>query len=125
MQKEIINAIKEEQSHLKKALTEENPELTFFEEFLRKIDFANINTYNIKDTIISHIVFRAETIAKDVCSYDNENYSLNQRKIDKILTSKKFGIPIMLIFLGVILWITIVGANYPSSLLTRFFWMVR
>ena len=46
MQKEIINAIKEEQSHLKKALTEENPELTFFEEFLRKIDFANINTYN-------------------------------------------------------------------------------
>ena len=85
----------------------------------------NINTYNIKDTIISHIVFRAETIAKDVCSYDNENYSLKQRKIDKILTSKKFGIPIMLIFLGVILWITIVGANYPSSLLTRFFWMVR
>ena len=89
------------------------------------LETNNINTYNIKDTIISHIVFRAETIAKDVCSYDNENYSLKQRKIDKILTSKKFGIPIMLIFLGVILWITIVGANYPSSLLTRFFWMVR
>ena len=41
--------------------------------------------------------------------------------IDKILTSKKFGIPIMLLFLGVIFWITITGANYPSQLLSNFF----
>ena len=39
------------------------------------------------------------------------------RKIDSILTSKKFGFPIMFLFLGVIFWLTIVGANYPSQAL--------
>ena len=38
-------------------------------------------------------------------------------KIDKIVTSKIFGFPIMFLLLGLILWITIIGANYPSSLL--------
>jgi len=40
-------------------------------------------------------------------------------KIDKIVTSKTFGFPIMFLLLGLILWITIVGANYPSSLLSN------
>ena len=40
-------------------------------------------------------------------------------KIDKIVTSKIFGFPIMFLLLGLILWITIVGANYPSSLLAN------
>ena len=43
------------------------------------------------------------------------------RKIDKILTSKIWGFPIMLIFLGLIFWITIVGANYPSQALFSLF----
>ena len=43
------------------------------------------------------------------------------RKIDKILTSKTFGFPIMILFLGLIFWITIVGANYPSQVLFSFF----
>lgn len=38
-------------------------------------------------------------------------------KIDNILTSKTFGLPIMLIILGTIFWFTIKGANYPSQLL--------
>lgn len=38
-------------------------------------------------------------------------------KIDKILTSKTFGFPIMILFLGLIFWLTIVGSNYPSQLL--------
>ena len=40
-------------------------------------------------------------------------------KIDSIVTSKHFAIPIMLIMLSVILWITICGANYPSELLSK------
>jgi ferrous iron transport protein B len=38
-------------------------------------------------------------------------------KIDKIVTSKTWGFPIMFLILGVILWLTIEGANYPSALL--------
>lgn len=42
-------------------------------------------------------------------------------KIDRILTSKAAAIPLMLLLLGGVLWLTIVGANYPSSLLSAGF----
>jgi hypothetical protein len=45
-------------------------------------------------------------------------------KLDKILTSKVTGIPIMIGLLGIILWITIIGANYPSLLLSKFLFMI-
>lgn len=70
---------------------------------------------------ISTIMGMAERITKEVCTYENKDYGARDRKIDKILTSKKFGIPIMILFLGVIFWITIVGANYPSQLLFDLF----
>ena len=74
-----------------------------------------------RDSIVSSIVFEAETVSKDVCTYKNKGYNLRDRKIDKILTSKKFGIPIMLLFLGLIFWLTIVGVNYPSQMLSTLF----
>ena len=39
------------------------------------------------------------------------------RALDKILTSRTFGFPIMILILSVILWLTIEGANYPSQML--------
>lgn len=39
-------------------------------------------------------------------------------RLDRILTSRRWGFPIMLLLLGVIFWLTIVGSNYPSSLLS-------
>ena len=75
----------------------------------------------VKDKIISSIVFKAEAVYQDVVQNENRSYHEKDRKIDKILTSKKWGIPIMLIFLGLIFWLTIVGANYPSQLLSNFF----
>ena len=44
-----------------------------------------------------------------------------QTMADRIILSKKFGIPIILLVLGVVFWITIFGANYPSSLLMKLF----
>lgn len=75
----------------------------------------------VRDKIISSIILKAEDITKEVIEYKNSNYETRERKIDKILTSKIIGIPIMIAFLGVVLWITIVGANYPSSLLSSLF----
>ena len=79
----------------------------------------------VKDKIISSIVFKIETICQDIIKYENSLYNQRDRKIDKVLTSKKWGIPIMLIFLGVIFWLTIVGANYPSQLLSQFFGWIQ
>ena len=39
------------------------------------------------------------------------------RKIDQIVTSSTWGFPIMFLILGVVLWLTIEGANYPSAML--------
>ena len=82
---------------------------------------SNENKENFKDIIVSSIVNTAEKISNSVCTYGNNNYSAKDRKIDKILTSKIFGLPIMILFLGIIFWITIVGANYPSQALFSFF----
>jgi len=40
-----------------------------------------------------------------------------QETLDRILTGRWTGIPVMLLLLGSVLWVTIVGANYPSALL--------
>lgn len=79
----------------------------------------------IIDTIVSKIVKDAGNVAHEVCSFNQKSASYKDRKIDKILTSKKFGIPIMLLFLGLIFWITIVGANYPSQALFKLFAFVQ
>ena len=69
----------------------------------------------IKDTIVSSIVKQAE----EIVSFENKRHNELDRKIDDILTSKTFGIPIMLILLGFIFWLTISGANYPSELIAK------
>ena len=77
--------------------------------------------FNLKDDIVTSIVNKSAEINKEVCTYTKENYSKFDRNIDKIITSKKFGIPIMIIFLGFIFYLTICGSNYPSSVLFAFF----
>lgn len=90
-------------------------------EMLRELEAKGIDKHVFKEKIIATIVKKAEDIAKRVCKFENKNYASRDRKIDKVLTSKKYGIPIMLLFLLLIFWITIVGANYPSQFLFGFF----
>ena len=92
----------------------------------RKKALANLAKEGIyqedfKERIVSTIVKDAEEIGKKVCQFENKDYANRDRKIDKILTSKKYGIPIMIAFLLLIFWITIVGANYPSQFLFSLF----
>ena len=101
----------------------ENEKITHFKKEILKEE--NLNKKDLKTLITSSIVNRAESVAKDVCTFENPDYSKRDRKIDKILTSKIFGFPIMIIFLGIIFWITIVGANYPSQILLNFFAMIQ
>ncbi len=108
------------QSNLKLDLKNESleNEVKKVKEELRK---NNIDDSNFKDKIVSNIMQKAEDVRNEVCTFQNEDYGKKDRKIDKILTSKRFGIPIMILFLGIIFWITIIGANYPSELLFSVF----
>jgi len=74
---------------------------------------------------LNTILSKAKEVTKQVCTYSKKDYNERTRKVDKILTSKTLGIPIMLLFLGLIFWITIIGANYPSQLLSNFFGSIQ
>jgi len=108
----VVGTIARKKKTLKKLLH------TIYELATGKISSSPILAQN---SDVSVIINQAEETAKKVCTFRNINYNTRDRKIDKILTSKKFGIPIMLLFLGVIFWITIVGANYPSQMLSQLF----
>ncbi len=95
------------------------------DEIQKCLEKNDIYTNNLKDKIVSSIIFHAEDICNDVVHYKNSSYPVLDRKIDKVLTSKKFGIPIMIAFLGIIFWLTITGANYPSQLLSNFFGFIQ
>ena len=86
-----------------------------------ELEKRGIHNDNIKDKIVAGIVKRSEAIYQQCVTLLNPSYNSRDRKIDKILTSKLTGIPIMLLLLGLIFWITIVGANYPSDLLSSLF----
>jgi len=72
------------------------------------------------DNLAEGIYADASEIAMGSVSSDNikKRFRLDV-KIDKIVTSKTWGFPIMILILGVVLWITIIGANYPSSMLAN------
>lgn len=62
----------------------------------------------------------AKSISDEVITIAEKNKLDRDEKIDKIVSSKVFGIPLMLLLLCSILWITIEGANIPSQLLSNF-----
>ncbi|AOR23588.1 ferrous iron transport protein B [Clostridium taeniosporum] len=78
----------------------------------------------LRDEMVTTLVTIAERTSKDVVAFSLEKYNDFDRKIDKVLTSKKFGIPIMILLLAVVFWITITGANVPSEMLANgLFWI--
>lgn len=84
-----------------------------------------INTDELRDRLVSTLIHKAEEINREVVDCQDALYSWLDFKIDDILTSKVWGIPIMLVLLGVIFWITIEGANYPSQLLAGAFFYLE
>ena len=80
-------------------------------------NYLNDLSINPIDSIMKSIYDKCHEIVKEVVK---SKYRYN-RKFDKLLTNKITGIPIMISMLIFILYISIVGANYPSSMLFSFF----
>lgn len=100
-----------------------------------KICTREIETYRVQaiaqlsdDNYESYIeeIYRNCTRICNKCQYsDIDELNSFDRKVDKIMTSKATGIPIMLLLLCVIFWITIVGANYISDWLSAGFEYIK
>lgn len=78
---------------------------------------GDITINEIDDVLTESINNEASLISSKVVSYLNEDYAKKDRRLDKILTKKSTGIPIMIILFAFIFWLTIAGSNYPSMLL--------
>ena len=73
-----------------------------------------------KKTILEPEVAAEEIAAACVTKSDTDADAF-RRKVERLLVSRRFGIPLMLVLLFGIIWITVWGANYPSVLLQRLF----
>ncbi|WP_392485919.1 ferrous iron transport protein B [Haloimpatiens sp. FM7315] len=104
----MINSLKE---YMDDSIVEELIENT-------KNKFPNIKKEEIREYITKETFKRAENIRKNCVIADHKKTNRDE-KIDNIITSKLFGIPIMLMLLALIFWITLSGANYPSQLLYK------
>ncbi len=78
---------------------------------------GDITINEIDDVLTESINNEASLISSKVVSYLNKDYVKKDRRLDKILTKKSTGIPIMIILFAFIFWLTITGSNYPSMLL--------
>lgn len=70
---------------------------------------------NVAGAIFSQV---SKTVKSTVKSDENQRAFRIDRMIDNVVTSKRFGFPIMLLMLGGVLWLTIIGSNYPSDALS-------
>lgn len=81
------------------------------------LEEADIPLEQFREQIVTEIVRTCENICQEAILFEEKEYAERDRKLDRILTSKLTGIPIMIALLFCVFWITISGANVPSSLL--------
>jgi len=71
------------------------------------------------DNVASAIFTQVSKLVQGrVKTNENQRAFRIDRAIDQVVTSKKWGFPLMLLLLGGVLWITIIGSNYPSEALS-------
>ncbi|MEZ4860916.1 MAG: nucleoside recognition domain-containing protein [Caldilineaceae bacterium] len=77
---------------------------------------------NVHESLIEAIYTDATRIADRAVIYPDRPPRFNlDRTIDRLVTSRLFGFPLMLLLFTVVFWLTISGANVPSGWLATFF----
>ena len=73
--------------------------------------------------VVSHTTRAAVTEAARLCrlavSHEKVRRLQAGERFDRLVTSRVFGIPFMLLMLGAVLWLTVAGANLPSAQLSK------
>jgi ferrous iron transport protein B len=81
-------------------------------------------TGNFRDEAVASVYAEAERLAHRAVEQATGNRRLDwDQRIDHLVTSPILGLPLMLVILAVVFWLTIAGANVPSAMLANaFFW---
>lgn len=76
-----------------------------------------------RDEAVQSIYQEAERVARRAVHGAQAGGADFDARIDRVVTSPLFGLPLMLVVLAVVFWLTITGANVPSALLADgLFW---
>ena len=76
------------------------------------------------ERVVSALVETTEAIGAASVTQLRSAAGRREQRLDRLLTSRATGIPLMLLLLAGVLWLTITGANYPSQLLSDgLFWV--
>ncbi|MGN0982301.1 MAG: ferrous iron transport protein B [Candidatus Limivicinus sp.] len=78
----------------------------------------------LRDLLASTLVRSGETICARAVENAGGGYGARDRRIDRVVTSRRWGYPLMIALLALIFYITISGANVPSQWLSKgLFWL--
>lgn len=78
-----------------------------------------LDAEKLRETIVAKVIEKVESVSSEAVK--SKGSFETDRRLDRLFTGKLFAVPIMLCVLLVIMWLTAVGANYPSALLSGLF----
>ncbi|MGV2446936.1 UNVERIFIED_CONTAM: ferrous iron transporter B [Bacillus sp. ATCC 13368] len=84
-----------------------------------------LSSSHIRDRIVEQLYKQSNQLIKAGVTFSKAQHNERTEKLDAIFTSPIFGFPIMLVMLGTVFYLTIAGANIPSSMLADFFGWVE
>ncbi|HEX5133348.1 MAG TPA: ferrous iron transport protein B [Candidatus Krumholzibacteria bacterium] len=73
---------------------------------------------DFQDSLTEDLYAEAARLADRSTAIDGKRRAFDlDRAIDNLVTSRRFGLPLMIAVLTAVFWLTVTGANYPSGLL--------
>lgn len=78
-----------------------------------------------REEAVKSIYAEAERVARRAVTQSGDPHAIDlDQRVDRLVTSPWLGLPIMLVLLAVVFWVTIAGANVPSAMLASgLFWI--
>lgn len=106
-------------AHLDFPLTSDPALGVALEEARALLSAAGLYGTRLSDALVERIYARAEELLEGVVRAPAQPGERVRSRWDRLLTSRATGVPIMLLLLCLVFYITISGANVPSGLLMR------
>ena len=91
------------------------------EELLLQIRQTAVGPPQLCMPVWTDLVAGAEEIARACVTKTSDDREVFLRRVDRLLVSRRFGVPFLFVLLLGIIWLTVWGANYPSMALEWLF----
>lgn len=84
-----------------------------------------LSSYRIREKFVTGLMEKSEEISRLAVRKTKANFDERDRKLDGYFLRPKFAFPLMALGLVLVFWLTIIGANYPSAMLSSGFGLLE